>query len=145
MARAHGLGDYGTVVRSGRTALRARGDEGDLDAMFTLARFAGLAGFAEDAGEARFWLRRPAEEDPGSALRFGRYLAQRGDHAEAVRQLEVAAEAGRLAVVRDLGPLLLDRAEHRPARAAASGSRAAATEPTALREARAANRATVEE
>ncbi|MEV6180730.1 hypothetical protein [Streptomyces sp. NPDC052015] len=104
-----------------------------------------LAGFAEDAGEARFWLRRPAEEDPGSALRFGRYLAQRGDHAEAVRQLEVAAEAGRLAVVRDLGPLLLDRAEHRPARAAASGSRAAATEPTALREARAANRATVEE
>ncbi|MFE0451918.1 sel1 repeat family protein [Streptomyces sp. NPDC058914] len=142
MARAHGLGDFGTVVRSGRTALRARGDEGDPDAMFALAR---LAGFAEDDGEARFWFRRLAEEDPGSALHFGRYLAQRGDHAEAVRQLEVAAEAGNLAAVRDLGPLLLDRAEHWLARAAASGSRAAATELTALREARAANRATVEE
>ncbi|GGR04515.1 tetratricopeptide repeat protein [Streptomyces aurantiogriseus] len=142
-AQKHSPDDLDDVVRAGRAALRALGEAGDGNAMNTLGILASLAG---DHTDARFWYERLADQNRiwGTFL-FARYLAGRGEHAEAIRYYEAAAGAGNPVAVHDIGPFLLTRAEHWLAQAAEAGSKPAATQLTALRKALADIPATVKE
>ncbi|MFI6039516.1 hypothetical protein ACIBBD_36410 [Streptomyces sp. NPDC051315] len=142
VAQAYSPDDFDAVVRAGREALLGWAQASDEYAVWSLADLAALAG---DDTEARYWYRRLAELVPRLAQHFGEYLLRRGEYDEAARYMTEAARAGHPDAVRDLGPLLLARAEHWLAEAADAGSKSAATQLAALREALPRIRATVEE
>lgn len=145
VARAHSPDEFMGVVQAGRKAVRASGEAGGEQVMRILGEFAIWAG---DDAEVRHWYGRLAKLNRRSAHLLANYLAERGEYAEAIYYLEMAAEAGHAGAQLDLGLLLVDRAEHWLTTAVQSGdstAEAAARVLAALLEARAARPDTVNE
>ncbi|QJT02189.1 hypothetical protein G9272_19230 [Streptomyces asoensis] len=144
VARAHSPDESMGVVAVGSMAVRAVGDADDEQTLRILGEFAVWAG--HDA-EVRHWYGKLANRNRRSAHFLANYLAEQGEYAEAIRYLEMAAEAGHVGAQLDLGLLLVGRAEHWLTVAVQGGDSeaVAARVLAALRQARAARPDTVRE